>query len=67
MAVVTGMSGGVRYVEAASNVGADLSPLFVTIVSCDASGVTLGAVLSQIQDGQERLVAHASRALSPAE
>jgi hypothetical protein len=38
-----------------------------TIVSCDASGLALGAVLSQIQGGQERPVAYASRALSPAE
>ena len=38
-----------------------------TFVSCDPSGVALGAVLTQIQDGQERPVAYASRALSPAE
>ena len=38
-----------------------------TIVSTDASGVALGAVLSQIQNGDERPIAFASRALSPAE
>ena len=34
-----------------------------TFVTCDASGVAVGAVLSQLRDGVERLVAFASRAL----
>ena len=38
-----------------------------TIVDCDASGSALGAVLSQIADGQERVVAFASRTLNPTE
>ena len=38
-----------------------------TIVSTDASGTALGAVLSQIISGEERPVAFASRALSVAE
>ncbi len=40
------------------------TPIYVI---CDASGNALGAVLSQIQDGMERPVASASRALSEAE
>ncbi len=38
-----------------------------TIVTCDASTQALGAVLSQEQDGVERPVAFASRALTPTE
>eukprot|EP00118_Oscarella_pearsei_P020264 m.218920 g.218920 ORF g.218920 m.218920 type:complete len:1393 (+) comp39915_c0_seq7:688-4866(+) len=38
-----------------------------TVVSCDASSFALGAVLSQVIDGEERPVAFASRALSPTE
>jgi len=39
-----------------------------TTVACDASGTALGACLSQVSaDGQERPVAFAFRALSPAE
>ena len=38
-----------------------------TIVSTDASGIALGAVLSQIQRGQEVPIAFASRALQPNE
>ncbi|KAJ7998292.1 hypothetical protein DPEC_G00221180 [Dallia pectoralis] len=38
-----------------------------TFVTCDASAVALGAVLSQLHDGAERPVAFASRALSPTE
>lgn len=38
-----------------------------TVVTCDASAVALGAVLSQFQDGVEKPVAFASRALSPTE
>ncbi len=38
-----------------------------TMVTCDASRVTLGAVLSQTQEGVERPVAFASQALTPAE
>ncbi|KAJ8342697.1 hypothetical protein SKAU_G00326250 [Synaphobranchus kaupii] len=38
-----------------------------TLVTCDASVVAIGAVLSQVHEGVERLVAFASRALTPAE
>jgi hypothetical protein len=40
------------------------SPTFIT---CDASAVALGALLSQYQGGEERPIAFASRTLSPAE
>ncbi len=38
-----------------------------TLVTCDASAVAVGAVLSQLHDGIERPIAFASRALSTAE
>ena len=37
------------------------------IVDCDASGTCLGAVLSQVQDGEEKVIAFASRTLNTAE
>ena len=40
------------------------SPTFIT---CDASAVALGALLSQHQGGDERPIVFASRTLSPAE
>ncbi len=40
------------------------SPTFVT---CNASNTTVGAVLSQLQQGTKSLVAFASRSLTPAE
>ncbi|KAJ8356569.1 hypothetical protein SKAU_G00193630 [Synaphobranchus kaupii] len=38
-----------------------------TILTCDASNISVGAVLSQLHRGTERPIAFASRALSPAE
>lgn len=46
---------------------AHFSPDCQTLVTCDASDRAIGAVLSQVQDGLERPVAFASRALSPTE
>ena len=37
------------------------------ILQTDASGTGLGAILSQIQHGHERIIAYASRGLSPSE
>ena len=37
------------------------------ILDTDASLDTIGAVLSQVQDGKERVIAFGSRTLSPAE
>ncbi|KAM9314785.1 LOW QUALITY PROTEIN: sodium channel and clathrin linker 1-like [Pholidichthys leucotaenia] len=46
---------------------AHFDPDCTTIVTCDASGSILGAVMSQVQDGTERPVAFTSRSLSEAE
>jgi hypothetical protein len=43
----------------------DFSQLF--IVACDASTKTVGAILSQVQNGQERPMAYCSRQLNSAE
>ena len=37
------------------------------ILDTDASNTSIGAVLSQLQDGQERVISFASRRLSPAQ
>ena len=49
---------------ASSHVLAHFNSNDKTIVSTDASGVALGAVLSQIQDGKELPIAFASRTLA---
>ncbi|KAJ8353780.1 hypothetical protein SKAU_G00213470 [Synaphobranchus kaupii] len=46
---------------------AHFDPSSPTLVTCDASAGAVGAVLSQVQDGVERPVAFASRALNPTE
>ncbi|KAG1956975.1 retrotransposable element [Pimephales promelas] len=46
---------------------AHFNPECLTLVTCDASDRAVGAVLSQVQDGVERPVAFASRALTPTE
>ena len=37
------------------------------VLDTDACSVSIGAVLSQIQDGQENMIAHASRSLNKSE
>src|SRR5580693_4621484 len=39
----------------------------IFILDCDSSDFANGAVLSQVQDGQERVIAYASRSLSKSE
>ncbi|KAG1960305.1 retrotransposable element [Pimephales promelas] len=46
---------------------AHFNPECLTLVTCDASDRAIGAVLSEVQDGVERPVAFASRALTPTE
>jgi len=37
------------------------------ILDTDASDVSVGCVLSQVQDGQEKVIAYAARVLQPAQ
>ena len=37
------------------------------ILDCDASGYGLGSVLSQVQDNEEKVIAYASKTLTPEE
>ena len=46
---------------------AHFDPASPTLVTCDASAMPIGAVMSQLQGGVERPIAFASRALSPTE
>ncbi|XP_062373903.1 uncharacterized protein K02A2.6-like [Sardina pilchardus] len=46
---------------------AHFDPASPTLVTCDASAIAIGAVMSQLQGGVERPIAFASRALSPTE
>ena len=46
---------------------AHFDPASPTLVTCDASAMAIGAVMSQLQGGVERPIAFASRALSPTE
>ena len=46
---------------------AHFDPASPTLVTCDASAMAIGAVMSQLQGGVERPIAFASRAVSPTE
>lgn len=46
---------------------AHFDPASPTLVTCDASAIAIGAVMSQVQGGTERPIAFASRALTPTE